>query len=59
MIKLENENRKKVFCLILQGYSPAEIPEELGISKKAVERFKYDILEILTLEINVTNNRFR
>ena len=59
MIKLEDENTKRSFCLILRGYSPAEIPEELGISKKAVERFKYDILEILTLEINVTNNRFR
>ena len=52
MIKLENENRKKVVWLILQGYYPVKIIEELGISKKAVERSKYDILEILTLEIN-------
>jgi hypothetical protein len=59
MIKLEDENRKKVFCLILQDHSPAEIAQELGISKKTIERFQYDILEILTLEINVTNNRFR
>jgi len=48
-----------VVCLTLQGYFPAEIAEELGISKKMVERFQNDILEILTLEINVTNNRFR
>ncbi len=59
MIKLEDEIRKKVFCLILQGHSPAEIAEELGLFKKMVERFQNDILEILTLEINVTNNRFR
>ncbi|MEI6687147.1 MAG: ECF-type sigma factor [Planctomycetota bacterium] len=52
MIKLEDENKKKVFCLILQGQSPAEIAEELGVSKRTVERFKNDIREILTLEIN-------
>ena len=52
MIKLEDENKKKVFCLILQGHSPAEIAEELGVSKRTVERFKNDIREILTLEIN-------
>ena len=52
MIKLGDENKKKVFCLILQGHSPAEIAEELGISKRTVERFKNDIREILTLEIN-------
>jgi len=52
MIKLGDENKKKVFCLILQGQSPAEIAEELGISKRTVERFKNDIYEILTLEIN-------
>jgi RNA polymerase sigma-70 factor, ECF subfamily len=52
MIKLGDENKKKVFCLILQGRSPAEIAEELGISKRTVERFKNDIHEILTLEIN-------
>ncbi|MEI7854003.1 MAG: ECF-type sigma factor [Planctomycetota bacterium] len=52
MIKLEDENRKKVFCLILQGQSPAEIAEEFGVSKKTIERFKNDIKEILTLEIN-------
>jgi DNA-binding CsgD family transcriptional regulator len=38
--------------LILQGHSPAEIAEELGVSKRTVERFKNDIREILTLEIN-------
>ena len=52
MIKLEDENKKKVFCLILQGQSPAEIAEELEVSKRTVERFKNDIREILTLEIN-------
>ena len=52
MMKLQDENKKKVFCLILQGHSPAEIAEELGVSKRTVERFKNDIREILTLEIN-------
>ena len=52
MIKLQDENRKKVFCLILQGHSPAEIAEEFGVSKRTIERFKNDIKEILTLEIN-------
>jgi DNA-binding CsgD family transcriptional regulator len=52
MIKLEDQNRQNVFCLILQGHSPAEIAEELGVSKRTVERFKNDIREILTLEIN-------
>ena len=51
MINLE-DNKKKVFCLILQGHSPAEIAEELGISKRTVERFKNDIKELLTLKIN-------
>jgi RNA polymerase sigma factor (sigma-70 family) len=52
MMKLQDENRKKVFCLILQGHSPAEIAEEFGVSKRTIERFKNDIKEILTLEIN-------
>jgi len=52
MIKLQDENKKKVFCLILQGQSPSEIAEEFGVSKKTIERFKNDIKEILTLEIN-------
>ena len=52
MAKLEDENRKKAFLLILQGYSPIEIAEELGVSKRTIERFKNDIREILTLEIN-------
>jgi len=51
MMKLQDENRKKVFCLILQGHSPAEIAEEFGVSKRTIERFKNDIKEILTLEI--------
>lgn len=55
MIKLEND----LVILILQDYSPAEITEELGISKRTVQRVQNDILEILTLEINVTSNRFR
>jgi len=59
MIRLEDKNRKKAFCLILQDYSPAEITEEFGIFKRTVQRVQNDILEILTLEINVTNNRFR
>jgi transposase len=52
MIRLENEIRKKVFCLILQGYSLVEIAEKLGVSKRTGERFKNDIKEILTLQIN-------
>ncbi len=52
MMKLQDENRKKVFCLILQGHSPVEIAEEFGVSKRTIERFKNDIKEILTLEIN-------
>jgi uncharacterized protein YjcR len=32
MIRLEDKNRKKAFCLILQGYCSVEITEELGIS---------------------------
>jgi len=52
MMKLQDENRKKVFCLILQGHSPAEIAEDFGVSKRTIERFKNDIKEILTLEIN-------
>jgi hypothetical protein len=59
MIRLEDEKRWKLFCLILQGYYPVEIAKELGLFKKMVERFQNDILEILTLEINVTNNRFK
>ena len=39
MIRLENEIRKKVFCLILQGYSLVEIAEKLGVSKRTGERF--------------------
>ena len=52
MMKLQDENRKKVFCLIIQGHTPAEIAEEFGVSKRTIERFKNDIKEILTLEIN-------
>jgi DNA-directed RNA polymerase specialized sigma24 family protein len=52
MMKLQDENRQKVFCSILQGHSPAEIAEEFGVSKRTIERFKNDIKEILTLEIN-------
>jgi transposase len=52
MIRLENEIRKKVFCLILQGYSLVEIAEKLGVSKRTSERFKNNIKEILTLQIN-------
>lgn len=59
MIRLEDKIRKKAFCLILQGYCSVEITEKFWISKRIVERFQNDILEIITLEINVTNNRFR
>lgn len=50
--RLEDENKKKAFLLTLQGFSPIEIAEELGVSKRTVERFKNDIREILTLGIN-------
>lgn len=50
--RLEDENKKKAFLLTLQGFSPVEIAEELGVSKRTVERFKNDIREILTLGIN-------
>lgn len=50
--RLEDENKKKAFLLTLQGYSPVEIAEELGVSKRTVERFKNDIREILSLGIN-------
>jgi RNA polymerase sigma-70 factor (ECF subfamily) len=50
--RLEDENKKRAFLLTLQGFSPVEIAEELGVSKRTVERFKNDIREILTLGIN-------
>ncbi|NBR05567.1 MAG: hypothetical protein EBT92_07340 [Planctomycetes bacterium] len=52
MVRLEDENRKKAFLMTLQGFSPVEIAEDLGVSKRTVERLKNDIREILTLEIN-------
>lgn len=55
--RLEDENKKKAFLLTLQGYSPVEIAEELGISKRTVGRFKTDIREILTREINLETPR--
>lgn len=57
LVKLENESRKKAFLLTLQGYSPVEIAEELGVSKRTVERFKNDIREILTLAINTGESK--
>jgi DNA-directed RNA polymerase specialized sigma24 family protein len=57
MAKLEDGNRKKAFLLTLQGYTPVEIAEELGVSKRTVERFKNDIREILTLEIKPVTPR--
>jgi len=49
---LEDESKKKSFLLTLRGHSPKEIAEELGLSKRTVERFRSDIRDLLTTAMN-------